>query len=129
MIRLHANAMSVMDAVMVRDGLVTEGTASNVFVVHQGIISTPPKSECLLPGITRDLVIELARANGLTVEEREINQTELHTADEIWLTSSTREIAPVVKLDDHSIGNGVAGEYWKKVIALYQDYKQELRNG
>ena len=129
MIRLHANAMSVMDAVMVRDGLVTEGTASNIFVVHKGIVSTPPKSECLLPGITRDLVIELARANGLTVEEREINQTELHAADEIWLTSSTREIAPVVKLDDHTIGNGVAGEYWKKIIGIYQDYKQALRHG
>ena len=129
MIRLRANELNVMDAVMVRDGLVTEGTASNIFVVHQGIISTPPKSDCLLPGITRDLVIELARANGFKLEERDINQDELETADEIWLTSSTREIAPVVKLDDHVIGDGVAGEYWKKIIAIYQDYKQELRNG
>ena len=51
------------------------------------------------------------------------------TADEIWLTSSTREIAPVIKLDNRAVGNGVAGEYWKKIIALYQDYKQELRHG
>ena len=129
MIRLRANELNVMDAVMVRDGLVTEGTASNIFVVHKGIISTPPKSDCLLPGITRDLVIELARANGFKLEERDINQDELETADEIWLTSSTREIAPVVKLDDHVIGDGVAGECWKKIIAIYQDYKQELRNG
>jgi len=129
MIRLRANELNVMDAVMVRDGLVTEGTASNIFVVHQGVISTPPKSDCLLPGITRDLVIELARANGFKLEERDIKQDELETADEIWLTSSTREIAPVVKLDDHVIGDGVAGEYWKKIIAIYQDYKQELRNG
>ena len=129
MIRLRANELNVMDAVMVRDGLVTEGTASNIFVVHQGIISTPPKSDCLLPGITRDLVIELARANGFKLEERDIKQDELETADEIWLTSSTREIAPVVKLDDHVIGDGVAGEYWKKIIAIYQGCKQELRNG
>jgi D-alanine transaminase len=129
MIRLRANALNVMDAVMVRDGLVTEGTASNIFVVHNGIISTPPKSDCLLPGITRDLVIELVLANGLKVKERDINQAELDTADEIWLTSSTREIAPVVKLDSHVIGDGVAGEYWKKIIAIYQDYKRELRNG
>ena len=129
MIRLRANELNVLDAVMVRDGLVTEGTASNIFVVHQGIISTPPKSDCLLPGITRDLVIELARANGFKLEERDIKQDELETADEIWLTSSTREIAPVVKLDDHVIGDGVAGEYWKKIIAIYQNYKQELRNG
>jgi len=129
MIRLHANELNVMDAVMVRDGLVTEGTASNIFVVDNGIISTPPKSDCLLPGITRDLVIELALANGIKVEERDIKKDELDTADEIWLTSSTREIAPVVKLDNHAVGDGVAGEYWKKIIAIYQGYKQELRNG
>ncbi|MBT8130025.1 MAG: D-amino acid aminotransferase [Gammaproteobacteria bacterium] len=129
MVRLHANRSSVVDAIMVRDGLVTEGTASNIFVVHDNVIATPPKSECLLPGITRDLVIELARANGLSVEERDIRHTELETADEIWLTSSTREIAPVVKIDEHTVGNGVAGECWKNVIAIYQAYKQELRNG
>ncbi len=129
MIRLQANEQNVMDAVMVRDGLVTEGTASNIFLVNNGIITTPPKSDCLLPGITRDLVIELALANGFKVEEREIKQDELESADEIWLTSSTREIAPVVKLDKHVVGDGVAGECWKKIIALYQEYKQELRNG
>ena len=129
MIRLSANEQNVVDAIMVRGGLVTEGTASNIFVVHSGIISTPPKSDCLLPGITRDLVIELARANGFTVKERDIKQGELETADEIWLTSSTREIAPVVKLDNRVVGNGAAGDYWKKIIALYQGYKQELRNG
>jgi D-alanine transaminase len=129
MIRLHANARNVMDAIMVRGGLVTEGTASNIFVVHKGIISTPPKSDCLLPGITRDLVIELALENGLKIEERDIKQEELETADEIWLTSSTREIAPVVKLDYRVVGNGVAGDYWKKIIALYQGFKQELRHG
>ena len=129
MIRLRANEQNVMDAIMLRGGLVTEGTASNIFVVHGGVISTPPKSDCLLPGITRDLVIELALANGLTVEERDIKQDELETADEIWLTSSTREIAPVVKLDNHVVGDGVAGECWKKIIALYQGYKKELRNG
>ncbi len=129
MVRLHANEQNVMDAIMVRDGLVTEGTASNIFMVYQGVISTPPKSDCLLPGITRDLVMELALANGLKIEERDIKQEELETADEIWLTSSTREIAPVVKLDNRVVSNGVAGEYWKKIIALYQGYKQELRHG
>ena len=129
MIRLQANRSSVVDAIMVRDGLVTEGTASNIFVVHENVIATPPKSECLLPGITRDLVIELARANGFIIEERDIKETELETADEIWLTSSTREIAPVVKINEHTVGNGVAGECWKRMIAIYQAYKQELRNG
>ena len=129
MMRLHANQSSVVDAVMVRDGLITEATASNVFVVHNGIIATPPKSDCLLPGITRDLVIELALANGFEVQERDIKASELETADEIWLTSSTREIAPVVKIDQHVIGKGAAGPVWRKIITIYKDYKQALRNG
>lgn len=128
MIRLRANQSEVVDAILVRDGLVTEATASNVFLVNRGIISTPTKSEHLLAGITRDLVIELARANGLTVEERDIDENELETADEIWLTSSTREIAPVVRLDDRVVGHGVAGECWKKMVTIYSHYKRELGN-
>jgi D-alanine transaminase len=129
MIRMQANQSNAVDAIMVRDGLLTEGTASNIFVVHDGVIATPPKSECLLPGITRDLVIELASANGMQVEERDINEDELESADEIWLTSSTREIAPVAKINGQIVGEGRAGEYWKRIIAIYQRYKQELRNG
>ena len=128
-IRLHANAMNVTDAVMIRGGLVTEGTASNIFVIKDGVIATPPKGDHLLPGITRDLVIELALANGFRVEERDIQKPELQSADEIWLTSSTREIAPVVKIDGEPVGGGAAGEYWKKIIAIYQDHKRELRHG
>ena len=129
MVRLHANQSSVVDAIMVRDGLVTEATASNVFVVHKGVISTPPNSEYLLPGITRDLVIELARSNGFELTERDIRASELETADEIWLTSSTREIAPVVKINQQPVGDGVAGVCWKKIITLYKEYKQALRHG
>ncbi|MBT8127872.1 MAG: D-amino acid aminotransferase [Gammaproteobacteria bacterium] len=129
MVRLLANQSSAVDAIMVRDGLVTEATASNVFVVHKGVIATPPNSEHLLPGITRDLVIELAQSNGFELIERDIQASELVTADEIWLTSSTREIAPVVKLDQRPVGGGVAGDSWKKMITLYKEYKQALRNG
>ena len=129
MVRLHANQSRVVDAIMVRDGLVTEATASNVFVVHKGVISTPPNSQYLLPGITRDLVIELARSNGFELLERDILGDELETADEIWLTSSTREIAPVVRINQQPVGDGVAGDCWKKIIALYKEYKQALRHG
>ena len=129
MVRLLANQSSAVDAIMVRDGLVTEATASNVFVVHKGVISTPPNSEHILPGITRDLVIELAQSHGFELIERDIQVSELVTADEIWLTSSTREIAPVVKLDQRPVGGGVAGDCWKKMITLYKEYKQALRNG
>jgi D-alanine transaminase len=129
MLRLEANRAEVVDAIMVRDGMVTEGTASNIFVVHNGIIATPPKSHYLLPGITRDLVLELIQRNGFEYEVRDLSEDELQSADEIWLTSSTREIAPVVELDGDRVGTGAAGPLWHKVSALYQAYKQELRNG
>ncbi len=129
MLRLQATAANVVDAIMVRGEFVTEGTASNLFIVKDDVIVTPPKSNHVLPGITRDLVIELAIENGLTVEEREIKKDELEQADEIWLTSSTREIAPVVKLNQNDVGDGQAGAMWHRMIDIYQRYKQELRNG
>ena len=128
MLRLQANQENATDAIMVRDGVVTEGTASNIFIVRDGVLVTPPKSDCLLPGITRDLVIELARKHDIEVQERDINEDELMQADEVWLTSSTREIAPVVSINKQTVGEGIAGPVWRKVLAIYQGYKQELRH-
>ena len=136
MLREQASAAGVDDAILIKNGMVTEGTASNVFLVKDGVLITPPTGRNLLPGITRDLVIELAvelasvdfSSNGIIkFEEREIEESELSTADEIWMTSSTREIAPVIRLNDHMVGKGVAGECWKQMIDLYQDVKQKLR--
>jgi len=129
MMRIQADNAGVVDAIMVRNGRATEGTASNVFVVKNGVLATPPKSRHLLPGITRDLVIELAENNNIDCEVREIDAHELDTADEIWLTSSTREIAPVVRLNGNLVGDGRAGVIWKRMIMLYQQLKQELRDG
>ena len=128
MLKQQATQADAVDAILVRDGKVTEGTASNVFIVTQGVIVTPPKSECLLPGITRDLVIDIARDNKLAHEERDIAENELLQADEIWLTSSTREVAPVVRLNEQPVGNGKAGPMWYKVVEHYQQYKQALRD-
>ncbi len=129
MMRIEADNAGVVDAIMVRHGQATEGTASNVFVVKNGVLATPPKSNLLLPGITRDLVIELAESNGIGCDVRDIDMHELESADEIWLTSSTREIAPVVKLNGNIVGDGRAGAVWKRMIMLYQQFKQELRDG
>jgi D-alanine transaminase len=129
MMRIQADNAGVVDAIMVRHGRATEGTASNVFVVKNGVLATPPKSRHLLPGITRDLVIELAENNNIDCEVREIDAHELESADEIWLTSSTREIAPVVRLNGNLVGDGRAGVLWKRMIMLYQQFKQELRDG
>ena len=129
LLKQQAIEKQATEAILVRDGEVTEGSSSNLFIVKAGIIKTPIKSEKLLPGITRDLIVELARNNGLPCEETHISEAELHAADEIWLSSSTREILPVTRLDDKTIGEGVAGPLWHKMIAIYQAYKQALRCG
>jgi D-alanine transaminase len=92
------------------------------------VIRTPPKSKHLLPGITRDLVLELARKEGLPWREEEIPREQLHTADEIWITSSTREIVPVTRLDGRPVGNGTPGPIFRSTHSLYCDYKAEIRS-
>lgn len=129
MLKQQAAQANVEDAILVRDGVVTEGTASNVFLVKDGKLITPPTGHQLLPGITRDLVLEIANNNAILVEEREILESELYQADEIWMTSSTREIAPVIRLNGDDVGTGKAGEMWKRVMDLYQQCKQSLRLG
>ena len=115
------------EAILVRDGEVTEGAASNVFMVRDGIIKTPPKSARLLPGITRDLVVELAQANKFKCEESNFSKSELQAADEIWITSSSKEILPVVKLNDTAVGNGTPGTITRKLYGIYQQHKEQLR--
>lgn len=129
MLRQKAAEAGVDDAILLRDGFATEGTASNLFIVKDKVIVTPPKSNLLLPGITRDLVVELAEKNNIQCEVRDISENELSSADEIWLTSSTKEIAPVIKLNGHPVGEGEAGDCWRMMINYYQIYKQELRAG
>jgi D-alanine transaminase len=127
LLRQQAVEQGAAEAILLRNGEVTEGAASNVFIVKDGIIITPPKTDCLLPGITRDLVVEQAHEHGLTVNEANIKQTELETADEIWLTSSTKEILPVTKLNGQPVGTGKPGTIWQQMYAHYQAYKQTLR--
>ena len=128
MLKQQASDVNVDDAILIRKGVVTEGTASNVFLVKQGVLITPPVDGQLLPGITRDLVIEIAEKNAIVVEQREIKEAELVSADEIWMTSSTREIAPVINLNGQTVGSGVAGDTWKRMVGLYQQYKLLLRS-
>jgi len=129
LLRQQAIDVGAAEAILIRDGVVTEGAASNVFIVKNGVIKTPPKGPFLLPGITRDLVLELAAANAIQFQESSFGADELQQADEIWLSSSTKEILPVTKLDDNSIGNGQPGPVWQAMIKLYQDYKQALIAG
>jgi D-alanine transaminase len=118
-----------METILIRDGLANEGAASNLFIVADATIVTPPTGCHLLPGITRDLVLELARESGMAYKERSIEQQELSDAEEIWLTSSTREIMPVITLNGAPVGNGAPGPLWRRMSALYQERKAQLRRG
>ncbi|WP_293644947.1 D-amino acid aminotransferase [Thiolapillus sp.] len=123
----QARDEGAQEAILVRDGLANEGTASNLFIVKEGLIITPPKSQHLLPGITRDLVLELAREAGLPYAEASISVAELENAEEIWITSSTKEVMPVTRLNGRPVDNGHPGPIWEKMDALYGACKARLR--
>lgn len=116
------------EAIFVRDGWVTEGAAANIFIVENSVLVTPPKGQYLLPGITRDLVLELAQRNGITCREENFDVPRMRQASEVWLTNSAREVLPVVRLDDTTIGNGQAGPIWRTMRQIYSDYKESLRH-
>lgn len=115
-----------VECVLFRDGVLTEGAASNIFVVKDGVILAPVKDHRVLPGITYDLVLELAAASKMPFEVRDIVEAEVRAADELWLTSSGREVQAIVQLDGIPVGNGRPGLNYRRIIALYQDYKRTL---
>lgn len=108
------------EAILLSNGQVTEGASSNVFIVKNGIIMTPPLSNDILGGITRDVVIEAALQLGTPFRECTITRSELCRADEVWITSSTREITPIIKLDDRAVSDGSVGTLWPIMIEQYQ---------
>ncbi len=123
LLRHQAREKGAYEAILIRDGFLTEGAASNVFVVKDGVVKTPPKGPKLLPGITRNLLIELLQKNNIPCEEIEITESEVRNADEIWLTSSTKEIVPVTELDNNKVGDGEVGAIWHRSVDLYQSFK------
>lgn len=128
MLRHKARDAGATEAILVKDGYITEGAASNVFIVKNGIVKTPPKDGSLLPGITRDLVVELLTESGIPCEEVAIKEIELKQADEIWITSSTWEIVPVISLDNNPVGTGRPGEVWQQASEIYQAFKTDMTN-
>ena len=129
MLRQQAIDGDCAEAILIKDGFAIEGAASNLFIVSNGLLITPPNGPALLPGITRDLILELAANHAIPFREAGITQEALFGADEIWLTSSTREISPVTRLDDTVISDGVPGPMWRRMISLYQEYKTAIRKG
>ena len=113
--RIEANIHGADEAIMLDlQGHVAEGSADNVFIVRNGELYTPPPLH-ILPGITRQTVIELAREEGFTVHETFFGLAELYTADEVFLTGTAAEIAPIVEIDGRRIGEGKPGPITKKL--------------
>lgn len=126
LLRQQAIDAGAFEAILIDDNLALEGSSSNLFIVKNNNIITPPLSEKILGGITRDLILELAELHNLNIQQKSISLAELFNADEIWLTSSTREVMPVIQLNEKVIGTGEAGSMWRKIIRYYQDFKQQI---
>jgi len=126
LLRQQAVEQGCAEAILHRNGYVTEGAASNLFAVIDGVLITPEKTAEILPGITRKVILELAEINDFQLSEEIISLDALQTASEIWITSSTREIIPVVELDSEPVGDGKPGPVFHEMNQLFQDYKKSV---
>lgn len=126
LLRQLSAEVGAVETILFRDGRLTEASASNVFIVRDGTILAPPKSNLILPGITYDVVVELARADGIPVQLRDIAREEVFAADEVWVTSSSREVLAIVSLDGRPVGNGRPGPMFRRMYRLYQDFKEKV---
>ena len=115
------------ETILLRDGHVTEASSSNVFVVKDGVVAAVTQDNLILLGITYDLVTRLAKEGAVKLEIRPITEAELRDADEVWLSSSTKEVLAVTTLDGKPVGTGKPGPAFKRMHALFQDYKAKLR--
>jgi len=117
----QARAAGAHEALTVdRDGFVIEGASSNVFAVKAGAVATPPLDAGILPGVTRAVVLELARAAGLPVREERLRPGDLARADELFLTSTAREILPVTRVGGQPVGTGAPGPLTRRLHALFR---------
>lgn len=126
LLRQMAVDVNAVESILFRDGILTEGAASNIFAVDKGVVLAPPKDKHMLPGITYDLVLELAAAHAIPVEIGYFPQARIRAADELWISSSTKEILAAVSLDGQAIGTGQPGPVFRQMYAYYQDYKNTV---
>ena len=115
------------ETILFRDGFLTEASSSNVFVVKRGVVAAAPQDNLILLGITYDLLTRLAAEGAVNLEIRPVSEAEVRAADEIWLSSSTKEVLAVTTLDGKPVGNGKPGPVFSRMHALYQAHKSRLR--
>lgn len=113
------------EAIIVREGEVLEGAASSVFVVLQGEIYTPPDSRRILPGTTRDAAVEFA-VDGTPIGVRRITLEELRSAEEVWISAATRDVAPITNIDGRAVGDGKPGPLWRQMSARFEAMRARL---
>ncbi len=129
LLRQMAVDVDAIETLLLRDGFLTEGAASNIFVAGSGVLLAPPKNHLMLPGITYDIVLELAETHHIPYEVREISEHEMRNAQELLLTSSTKEIMPITRLDNQPVGDGKPGIMFMQLYQLYQNYKITVMRG
>lgn len=122
----HAAEEGVTEAIQFRDGFLSEASSSNVWVVKNGKLLAPPKDNLILEGIRYGLIEELCAAKDIQLESRRITQDEVFAADELMLSSASKEILPVVTVDGRTIGSGKPGPVWARLYAAYQEAKAAL---
>jgi D-alanine transaminase len=127
LLRQQAIAAGCTESILIRDNeFMTEGAASNIFVVKNNILIAPPKDNLMLPGITYDVLLEIAAAHDIAHEVRRVAKAELFTADELLLTSSTREVLSITQLDGKPVANGKPGAMFTQLHTLYQSFKRNI---
>ncbi|MFC3107913.1 D-amino acid aminotransferase [Undibacterium arcticum] len=121
----YASENEALEAIQFRDGYLTEASASNVWIVKNGKLMAPPRDNLILEGIRYSLIEELCAAGAIPFEPRRITRAEVFGADEVLLSSATKEVLPVVSIDGQAIGNGQPGPIYEQLYAAYQQAKAE----
>ncbi len=123
MVRQLARDSGADDAILIKDGILTEAGSASVVTVENGVIFARPNSNQLLPGTTRAMVLGLAQSDGIECREELVSEDRLKAADEIWLLSATKGIVPVITIDGEPVGDGQPGPVWQRVYKLYEAEK------
>jgi D-alanine transaminase len=126
LLRQLAAEANAAETILLRDGELMEASASAVHIVTGEVIVSPPNSHKILPGTTRSAMEEVATRAGISYRSEPVSESELRSADEVWISASTREVQPVTQLDGKPVGSGKPGPVWRRIYDEWQRYKREL---
>ena len=125
----EARRAGAAEAILIRNGEAVEGTSSNLFIVMNNELITPPLNNYILGGVTRELIISLAKQHNMPFKEKVITENMLKDAHEIWMTGSSKEIFPIITLNEKPVGEGKVGHLWNQMMDYYEEHKNAVRKG